>query len=87
MKKEEIPQASLSPTVVKNKSSVLPQLRERVNREQGKKAIAMYTDRRDGENKERVGGGRKQRNKKIEKEAERKKRNSNVILKKFYNFV
>lgn len=87
MQKEEIPQASQNPTVVKNKSSVLPQLRERVNRVQGKKAIEMYTDRREGENKERVGGGREQRNKKVEKEAERKKRNSNVILKKFYNLV
>ena len=47
----------------------------------------MYTDRREGGNKERVGGGREQRNKKIEKEAERKKRNSKVFLKKFYNFV
>lgn len=65
MKKEEIPQASLSPTVVKNKSSVLPQLRERVNREQGKKAIAMYTDRRDGENKEREWEG--VRNKEIKR--------------------
>jgi len=87
MQKEEIPQASQSPTVVKNKSSVLHQLRERVNRVQGKKAVEMYTDRREGENKERVGGGREQRNKKIDKEAERKKRNSNVILKKFYNLV
>ena len=73
MKKKESPQASLSPTVVKNKSSVLPQLRERVNREQGKKAIAMYTDRRDGENKERVGGGRKQRIKRLKKRQRERK--------------
>lgn len=48
----------------------------------------MDTDKRDGQREESRGLGGEQRNKMIEKEAERKKRNSNVIMKNiFYNFI